>query len=202
MAAERLKRFVPRAPRYVLRPQDATYMRYGLSHTRGSGGIEQTLLVNLSESGVAFMVDAGAELGLGDLIKVEIPVPGAEQIAWFARVVRIQEVENRSWFGRQRGEAEEGPKKILVGLRFEHLPESHTKTIRRGIEASFLKAMRDQQYKNWHYYMSLFWSRVVPALFYIFITACALGFIYYFSLPSANYDKDHGAPWGERYKFF
>src|ERR1700733_8248261 len=92
------RQFIPRAPRYVLKPQDRNILRYSLQNTMGKGGVETTLLVNLSETGAAFLVNRGAEPRLGERIKVEIPIPKGEQIAWWGHVVRTSLYEPRGWF--------------------------------------------------------------------------------------------------------
>jgi len=197
---EALRKFVPRAFRYVLRPQDRNGMRFSLEHSRGTGGIERTTLLNLSESGVAFLMSPGMEPHVGERIKVEIPIPNGEQIAWWARVVRVQEHQSRSWFASNKANFHEQPQ-IFVALRFEELPEPHTRALRKGLEQSFMKAMRDQHYRNWLYYRAYVLHNIWRWTLYSVLTAAALGFIYYFAQPSANYDKDRGALWGDRFKF-
>jgi hypothetical protein len=44
--SENLRKFVPRAPRYVLRPQDRKVMRFSLEDSLGQGGVEHTILIN------------------------------------------------------------------------------------------------------------------------------------------------------------
>lgn len=196
---EKIRRFVNRAPRYVLRSADRNVMRFGLAALSGPAHIEHTVLVNLSETGAAFITDASSDVQIGDVIKVEIPIPNGDQIAWFAKVVRIQEYEERSWFAT-RG-APVNKEQILVGLRFEELPEPHTKAIRRGVEKSFLKALEDQQVRRILYYRALFTQNVIPIIFYIALSLAAFGLLYALTRPSANYDEKRGAPWGERFKF-
>lgn len=193
--AERLRKFVPRAFRYVLRPQDRNVMRFSLEHTSGSTEIEKTFLINMSESGVAFLVSPETEVHMNERLKVEIPIPGGEQIAWWGRVVRIQEYEPRTWlFGKDPFREE---KKILVGVRFDELPDGHSKAIRKGIEQSFMQAMRDQHYRNWLYYRNMAKGLTRIAMFALLALAAA-GLIWYLSRPSANYDATRGAPWGDR----
>lgn len=199
MAMRKLHRFVSRAPRYVLRAQDKQVMRFALQETKGDGGIDSTILYNLSETGVAFLIDTKTHVKLGDIIKVEIPVPQGEQIAWWARVVRTEEYQPKSWFFSDDPFKDEA--KTLVGCRFEELPAQHSLAIRKGIEESFIKAMREQKYRNWHYYRALFSQNAGRFLLYAVLTLASLYFIYYFSRPDTNYDAQRGAPWGQRFKF-
>jgi hypothetical protein len=199
----RLHKFIARSPRYVLRPQDRNSMRFSLENTHGFGGIESTFLINLSETGVAFLVEPGQQPLMGDRIKVELPVPGTEneQIAWWATVRRIENYEPTSWYiGNRANPFLENPK-ILVALHFEQLPEGHARLIRRGLKQSFLQAMREQRYHNWAYYRTLWLGTGLRFVLYALLTAAAFGFIYWFSLPDAKYDAKRGTPWGDRYKF-
>jgi hypothetical protein len=195
---EKIRRFIPRAPRYVLKAPDRNVMRFGLASLRGPAHVEHTTLVNLSESGAAFIADDSADINVGDTIKVEVPIPGGDQIAWFAKVVRIEVFYERSWFHPR---SSDGSNQILVGLRFDSLPEPHTKAIRKGIEASFLKAIQDQQLRRLLYYRAWITQNLIPLVFYFLLTCAAIGFIYWMSLPGDNYDAKRGAPWGERFKF-
>lgn len=199
MAAPKLHRFVNRAPRYILRPQDNQIMRFALKDTKGQGGIDSTILYNLSETGVAFLMAPGTKLKIGDMIKVEIPIPKGEQIAWWARVVRTEEWRPQYWFFSD--DSFKDDPKIMVACRFEELPEQHSQAIRQGVEQSLIQAMRDQKYRNRHYYRALFKQKVWQFLLYAVLTAICFGFLYYISRPSANYDSQRGAPWGERFKF-
>lgn len=197
---EPVRKFHMRSARYVLRPEDRNTLRYSLFKEHGEAATHQTVMLNLSETGVAFLMEPGRHPKVGEHIKVEIPIPGGEQIAWFGRVVRVQEYQPSRWVSRR--DPFQAQPKVIVGLKFERLPEAHTRAIRRGIEQSFIKAMRDQQYRNFLYYRALFFQYVPRALFYILLTAAAFGFIYYFTLPDANYDAKRGAQWGDRFKFF
>lgn len=196
--ADRIRKFVPRAFRYVLRPQDKHLMRFSLENTSGSAHIEKTILINMSESGVAFLIDNKTDVHMNERLKVEIPIPGGEQIAWWGRVVRIQEYEPRAWFFGSDPFKEEP--KIMVGVKFDELPEGHSRTIRKGIEQSFMQAMRDQHYRNWLYYRNV--ARNFTKLLVIAaLLAGLVGFLWYFTRPSENYDANKGAPWGQRFKF-
>jgi hypothetical protein len=193
------RRFVPRAPRYILRTEDRKVMRFSLKDTSGPSGIEETVLVNLSETGVAFLAPPTKAFDIGELIKVEVPIPKGDQIAWWARVVRIEEYGGRLWYF-SRDPFRDDPK-LLIALRFEKLPEPHTRAIRKGIEESFLQAMRDQRYRTWMYYRVLLLKHMYQILFYIAISAAAFALLYWLAQPDENYDSKRGAPWGQRFKW-
>ena len=197
--SEALRKFLPRAPRYILRPQDRNVMRFSLEDTHGPAGIEQTLLINLSESGLAFLTSRSVRVEVGERIKVEIPIPGGEQIAWWARVVRVQEYEPRIWFS-SRDQFASNPR-LMVALHFEQLPEAHSRTLRKGIERSFLKAVRDQRYRTWMYYKVFAIQNALQIFAYIALTISAFALLYWLSQPDESYDGRKGAPWGQRFKF-
>jgi hypothetical protein len=195
---EALRKFVQRAPRYILRPQDRKDMRFSLEHTIGQGGIESTLLLNLSETGVAFVVDQSIAPKVGDRIKVEVPIPQGDRIAWWGNVVRTGVFEPRGWLKRDRFHNDS---RIFVAVAFDELPEQHSRALRRGLNRSFLQAMRDQKYLTLNYYFKAIAENIFKILLYTLLTAAVIGFIYYFTLPSSNYDPNRGTMWGERFKF-
>jgi hypothetical protein len=196
--AEILRKFYPRAPRYILRAQDPNVMRFGLQDGNVST-VQQTLLVNLSESGVAFITTSNQRFEIGDLIMVEIPIPNGEQIAWWARVVRLQTYEPNRWWGKKDDFLDES--RVLVAATFEPLPEGHSRALRKGIDQSFLKAMRDQRYRNFMYYKVLFLEHFLQFLAYLVLTAIAFGLLYWWTRPGGNYVEGRGSNWGERFKF-
>ncbi len=196
---QRARKFVQRAPRYVLRPQDRKDMRFSLEHTFGQGGIENTLLLNLSESGAAFVIEKNHAPKLGDRIKVEVPIPQGDRIAWWGHVVRTSFFEPRGWFKRDGFDQES---RVVVAINFDELPEPHSRALRRGLNRSFMQAMRDQKYVTWNYYRSAATEHFWKIFLYSLLTFIVLGSIWLLAQPSSNYDAKRGAPWGERFKFF
>ncbi len=174
-------------------------MRFSLEDTVGPAGAEETLLINLSETGAAFIASSASRIEVGERIKVEIPIPSGEQIAWWARVVRVQEYEPRGWFSKRDAFADSG--RVVVALRFEQLPQGHSKTLRKGIEQSFLKAARDQRHRTYMYYQVMILQHLPKIMLVIFTTIVAFAILYWLQLPDENYDPKRGAPWGERFKF-
>ena len=199
--AGKLHKFVSRAPRYVFRADDRKAMRFSLENTQGESGIEHTMIVNLSETGLAFLVEPGFEPSMRERIKVEIPLPDGEQIAWWAQVVRVEEYEPSMWFSRSKQNPFLQEKKILVALKFESMPHGHARALRKGLEKAFIQAMREQQYRNWAYYRTLWLQFGLKTLIYLLLAVAAFGFIYWFSLPGGNYDAKRGTQWGDRFKF-
>lgn len=144
---EVIRRFISRAPRYSLQSTDANWMFF--ARPRDQDIKHQTRIMNVSETGLAFLVDSIMAPQVGDLIKVEFPVPGKDQVAWWAKVVRLEEFQDLSpWFddvGKNTGG------QILVGIRFEQLPEGHREEIREGLFLRYkeeLELRRAEAWKN------------------------------------------------------
>ncbi len=173
-------------------------MRFGLQDGNLST-VQQTLLMNLSETGVAFATTSSQRFEIDDLIMVEIPIPNGEQIAWWARVVRVQTYQPNRWWGKRDAFFDE--QRVLVAATFEKLPEGHSRSLRKGIEGSFIKAARDQRYRTWMYYRALMFTHFLQFMAYLVLTAVAFGLLYYWTRPGGNYDPNQTIPWGERFKF-
>jgi len=196
--AVRLHKFEPRAVRYVLRPADRKIMRFVSDERSDETNIESTILLNMSETGIAFLVSPDTQLRVRERVKVEIPVPGGEQLAWWGRVVRMEEYAPRSWsFGRDPFKEQS---QMLVAVRFDDLPFEHASTIRQGIEAAFLKVIREQSENPIQYYKAVANHNWVKVSIYMILTLMALAVLYVISLPGGNYHPEKGSPWGERFK--
>lgn len=140
-----LRKFVARAPRYSLQANDSTWMFFARPREKDSK--HQTRIMNLSETGLAFVVDSLTAPKVGDLIKVEFPVPGFDQVAWWAKVVRLEEFQDLlPWFD-DVGLSSGG--KVLVGIRFEQLPDGHREEIRQGLYQRYLEEMSKMRAEAW-----------------------------------------------------
>jgi len=193
-----LRKFVNRAPRYVLRPTDNQVMRF--STESGPSGVFKTRLINLSETGAAFVVDRSMAPEIGEVIKVEIPVPGLDQIAWFGRVARMEAYSSNSWWSDPDPFADE--EKIIVGVHFEGLPSGHRQAIKKGLEEQLLKALKEKRHRQQLYIKHWVLQNSLQFLGYVLLSALSFGLLYYLSRPSDNYDAKRGSPWGQRYEIF
>ncbi len=189
-----LGRFVPRAPRYILRPNDERFIRF--AHYNNHSRTYKTELLNISETGLAFTTDRDNSPHIGDVIKVEFPIPGGnEHIAWFAQVIRIQEHIPKGW--KQKNS--QNIHHVLVGVRFHDLPPGHKNLIKKGLNHKFNTLLKDKYQKSLsefaHSFVVHFWKGV----FYLSLLTGTVILLYYFSRPDPHYDVDRGAPWGQRY---
>ncbi|MGE0762675.1 MAG: PilZ domain-containing protein [Bdellovibrionales bacterium] len=191
-----LRRFVARAPRYVLRPNDNQMLRFSPNNT--SNRSFSTQLMNISETGLAFLIDRGHCPSIGEFIKVEFPVPGGEQIAWFGKVVRLEEFSRHPWWSDKRNSEHTGD--VLVGIQFHQLPDGHRQAIRVHLQARFRELMKDRQMASWRQLGQFFNDNAWKMIMYVLSALFTIGILYFLSLPSPNYDSKRGAPWGQRFK--
>lgn len=191
---EVLKRFTPRAPRYVLRPEDAQLLFFA-HKDQPSGSKYPTKILNVSETGIAFLVYKSTAPQIGDLIKIEFPVPGAEQIAWWARVVRMEEHASSPWWS----ETDEGSSstEIIVGVNFEHLPHGHRKEIQQGLYKRYQAVIQEHRRQRREalrdFVKSQFWNFVLFALCTTAIVMC----LYWLSTLEPLFDIVKGSKYRE-----
>jgi hypothetical protein len=88
MSERKLEELYPRAPRYKIEVGDHEIVRFAHS-PRGSKTMH-TRILDLSESGMAFLVPYLTAPQQDEQIKVEFKAPHTESIACFAKVVRVE----------------------------------------------------------------------------------------------------------------
>jgi len=192
-----LRHFVPRAPRYIFSPSDKAMLRFAhnLSHEQP----HTTSLINLSTSGAAFLVPRNNCPDVGEILKVEFPLSDG-QVAWFGRVVRVEEYARKQWWRAKPSTAI--PDQLLVAIQFQELPTGHIKAIEKGLNQKWRDAFLQQK----HLRRQMLWAWLTEKgpqyLMYVGLTAITFWLLYLLSLPAPNYDAKHGAPWGKRYQFF
>lgn len=194
--AQLLRKFIPRAPRYTLGPDDNQSFRFALNSN--SQNSYSTRFVNVSESGLAFITSKDSSPHVGELIKVEFPVPGSEQVAWFARVVRVEIISGGPWW--KAADYEEDNLEILVAIRFINLPQGHKQAIRQGLETRYFEIQKEKRKLQAQRFMNTIAEHYKKIFVYLLCLASALAFMYYITRPSENYDAQKGAPWGQRFK--
>lgn len=130
------QRYHVRSPRYVLMADDLRLMRFAPMQTKGV--IYSTQVSDLSETGLAFTLEAHEAPEEGDMLKIEFTVPGRKQIACFATVVRVDRMTDWSPdFGDRNYR--------LIGLQFRNLPEAHRRALRLGLEGR----ASEEVFQNW-----------------------------------------------------
>ncbi|MDZ4662292.1 MAG: PilZ domain-containing protein [Pseudomonadota bacterium] len=183
------RRWVTRAPRYILRPEDNQFIRFahGLTNRKSVG----TMIIDMSESGMAFLVNRDHIPRLGENIMIEFEVPSKEQMACFSRVIRIEEIPRRDlWKYPERN--------VIVAVTFMNLTRGHRKQLNHGLNKKF-EVLREQ-FKKTKVKEKVAWLRSYSKLALLYL-ACILGivFIFYFlTQPRGNYNNLKIVPWGER----
>jgi hypothetical protein len=187
-----------RAIRYTIRPQDDKVMRYAFNRFNNQNF--STEVVNISESGMAFTIDDSTVPHIGEIIKVEFPVPGEDRVAWFARVVRIEERDYESrWYDEHTQDASSvRPAGVIVAVKFLDLPEAHRLSIRKGLQSKLGDIKRQKAFRNLASQFRWIQHHYVQVLFFGITTLLFLGLLYFLSMNFAQ--KEHNRPviWGER----
>jgi hypothetical protein len=198
LMSQALRRFIHRAPRYVLRTGDNQMLRF--APQRGLNRTYSTQFVNVSESGIAFIVDPRSAPRLREVIKLEFTVPGGEQIAWFGRVVRLEEFHNSRWWSSKSDGSDD--REILVAIHFHDLPQGHLNAIRMHLQGKFRQVAHDWKMARMRRAKSFLKEHAWQLVIYFAATVVTAGILFLLSRPSPNYDAQKGAPWGQRFKFF
>ncbi len=192
------RKFINRAPRYTLQPSDNRYLRY--AHENEYGHTHTTMFIDISATGLAFVTDREVAPQISEKIKVEVPLEDGQSVAWWGRVVRVEEYAPHRWF--MKGSQIAAPNQVMVAVHFEDLPTGHTAAIRHALDKKFeefYQAQRREKMKQMSYFVaSQFWRLLLYGV-------CVFGmvwFFYHFSQPDENYDSQKGAPWGQRFKQF
>ena len=189
------RKFVARSPRYTLQPTDNRYIRFAREDEFGN--THTTIFIDISTTGLAFVIDRDQAPHLSDLIKVEIPLEDGQSVAWWARVVRVEEYTIKKWYMKRENFAGQNP--VLVAVQFEKLPVGHTVIIRKALDHKFkevFKAHRRQKVLRSLSYLHTYGWRI---LVYVALTLATVWFLWYFAQPTPNYNPNAGSPWGQRF---
>lgn len=142
----KLEELYPRAPRYVIEVGDNETLRF--AHMPRGSKIMHTRIVNLSESGLAFLVPYLTSPQEGEKIKVEFSAPNSEPIACFAKVVRV-EIHKTYHFDHR-------PQTFkLVAVEFVSLPSQQRQMLASGLNSQFKAKQR--QYQREQFLLQIQW---------------------------------------------
>ena len=86
-----LARYHARAPRYILDTEDNSLIR--LSGAEQLAWEENTELRDVSLTGLSFTAPLDLSPQIGEVIKIQFSVPGSQQMACFAMVIRIEKLD-------------------------------------------------------------------------------------------------------------
>jgi hypothetical protein len=189
-----------RAPRYILNPHEKKMVRVAPKNRR-KHQIYELEIVDMSETGMSFIVNWNYLPKIGEILKVEFPVPGErrqggrnknQKVAWFAEVVRLEGPEERP----QNMQHFSG---IKVAVRFVDLPEGHLHVLKGGLDRKLqavqIKVHWDQVQKLWS--KSRYFVFEFAKL--LFIVGMAAAFFYFVTRKLGDYDPNRPVNWGERF---
>jgi hypothetical protein len=190
-----VRKFVSRAPRYTLRPTDNSFMRFAQKGEMGNSHITQ--FVDISMTGLAFITDRETAPFLFEMIKIEVPLANGDQIAWWAKVVRVEAHSEAKWYLRKNEVTDDS--KVLVAVQYHDLPLSHREKIKKTVDLKFVEVERQKVAERFKT-LSAIWSNYAwQLILYSALIAMTFGILWWFAQPDANYDASRGAPWGQRY---
>lgn len=196
-----VKKFISRAPRYNIQEDDEQSVRFLRKMKGGSPEdsvekIHSSELLNISATGLAFRAHANARLEMGEKIKIEFPIPGFRQVAWWGTVVRIQKQEKRDWFGDPIENQED---EFIVGVHFSDMPLKHRDIISKEIDRKFQKI--EQQKRRAVFVQTITFAKEYGFKILVLVLGAFIAFLllYFLSRPSINYHPSLGSPWGRRF---
>jgi hypothetical protein len=191
----RITKFIQRAPRYTLSPNDNRILRF--AHKDDPGHSFTTRFLDISETGLAFVTDADHAPHISDLIKVEFPVGDVTQIAWWARVVRVEEYATHKWYMKKE-DFNDGHQ-VRVAIMFHDLPAGHSTQIRQSLNKKFTELSAARRKESWKNFVVFLFDKAWKIALYSALFLGTIWLLYFLSQPDLNYDPKKGAPWGERY---
>lgn len=192
-----VKKFVNRAPRYTLQPTDNRMMRF--AHEGVAGQAYATKIVDLSATGISFVADRENSPFIFEMIKVEIPLPNGEQIAWWGKVVRMEEYGEHKWYMKKEDFNQNS--KVMIAVTFEKLPPAHVERIKAALATKFEEQDQEKKRQALKNISALWASRAWEFALYIAVVIGGFYTLWALSQPTATYDPEKGSPWGQRMWF-
>jgi hypothetical protein len=186
------RKFFDRAPRYILHAGDEKIVRVA-PRNRRKNQIYHLEILDVSETGMSFIVNWNYLPQIGEILKVEFPVPGENRkVAWFAKVMRMEGMGERP----QEMNHFSG---IKVGVEFIDMPKGHIRTLKAALNNKTQNRIRAHRLKKALQKRGEI-LRVMGQL--IFLTAVCVGIYYFFKSYTEhdiNYDPKRPVNWGERF---
>lgn len=146
-AKRKAEELYPRAPRYVIEVGDNQVVRF--AHKPKGSKAMHTRIINISESGMAFLVPYLTAPQEGEHIKVEFTAPNSDSIACFAKVVRVQ--IHKTYNQHQRPQSFK-----MVAVEFENLHPRQRKMLSQGLTEQFKK--KHANFKRQQLFLKMQWG--------------------------------------------
>ncbi len=145
MTAERkIEDLYPRAPRYIIEIGDHQVVRFAQKPT-GSKTMH-TRIIDLSESGMAFLAPYLTAPQKDEMIKVEFTAPNTDSMACFAKVVRVQ-------IHRTYNKHHEPQSFKLIAVEFKDLHPKQRQMLAAGLTQQFRN--KQKQYQREQFYFKI-----------------------------------------------
>jgi len=122
-----LAHYHSRSPRYILQPQDNTFIR--VSGPTQVPWEEGTEIKNISLSGLVFTAPVELCPIVGEFIKIQFHVPSANEMACFGLVTRLEPL---------------GTTEMLVGIQFYKLEMAHRIVLLQGLAQRLKEQIQNQ----------------------------------------------------------
>ena len=156
MGTRNLEDLYPRAPRHVIEVGDAEVVRFA-QLPKGSKTMH-TRIVNLSESGMAFLTPSHTAPDVEEVIKVEFMAPNSPPIACFAKVVRVE--LHKTYSHDQRPQTFK-----LVAVEYTQIHPLQKQILAQGLSERFRQQqeeyLREQRWLKWQWRFLNLWNRLV-----------------------------------------
>lgn len=182
--AQALKKYHTRAPRYQLQAGDRNVVRFakvGQSHKSYS-----TTLVDISQSGVAFLCADGAKPKTGETIMIEFTVPGSEQMACYAEVMRVDANSDNAFAADNEA---------FVAVRFKDLLPTHRDNLSSGLQKKLRQVNSEKQMREFFEKIRLVKKFRYQTVFWI-LSAVAIVIIFYLlSQPRGSFVSAPNGGW-------
>ncbi|MBY0555343.1 PilZ domain-containing protein [bacterium] len=121
-----LARYHARAPRYILNTEDNSLVR--LSGAEQLSWEEKTELRDVSLTGLSFIAPQDLSPQMGEVIKIQFAVPGSQQMACYAVVIRIEKINQFD---------------NLIGVHFYKLDRTQRLNLVQGLTEKVQKPVKD-----------------------------------------------------------
>ena len=124
-----LARYHGRSPRYILNTEDNSLVR--LSGASQLSWEEKTELRDISLTGLSFLAQQDLSPQIGEVIKIQFSVPGSQQMACYAVVIRIEKINQFD---------------NMIGVHFYKLDRSQRLNLVQGLAEKVQKNMLPENY--------------------------------------------------------
>jgi len=190
--AEQLRKFVNRPTRYFFNPEDDHFIRFSSNERTDSILAE---MLNISSTGLAFIINKASSPKMGQLIRIEFTVPGGDKMAWWGYVRRVANfVPPDSWASTAR---EDLIGLDMIGVESKDFPVNREQKLANDLEVYFSgtikKALKKEKQKTSSFLVEN-WGKFSLIVGCVFLVSYLL---YLLSSSLSIYNNNNDVPWGE-----